>query len=359
MRVRRKPLSTHNPTDVPRRVEFQLHFTLSLPFRLRLRDGEYRARVNERTGYAIKVEAAASEIAPEAFLGETRGGVIFDHRTGRVVAAKGVDLPGSGLQYTKAEVVLHVRGPRAEATVQSDAGMKRLRSLAHACMNHFIDVYRFAFQDAQVWALPKHEFYGVRHAQPLTVESFRIEQGVAVKKTLGVLIDEGAPIRVGERKAVSDEEEQEFRTLLMAGVQPELVLRLLLDAEMNLQRGDTRLAVLDAAMAFDIAIEKLAVELWISHGIDHDQARARAARTNTGALIEFIEPRLRLRCSAIPPWADWMGEPRELRNRLVHDGAICTEDEALAALAAARKAVLFAHNLGFYANPEAYGRDGP
>jgi hypothetical protein len=253
------------------------------------------------------------------------------------------------LQYSRVEIQfsLNHKDPLSFSRARLQGILEGpARKAAHLALNHFLDVYRFEMKDASVRRLTWREFHFVRDSSPLVGQAFLFDaDGAQIHGLAGFLMD-AEPISAGRPKMPSEEQLSELRGLLTKGVEPGLAVLLLLDAEMRRRSEDHRGAVIDAAMAYDISVERVAKRLLVATGATPEEAESRLERMNTAKILHTVlTPNLRMPNGETPGWEAWTRDLKNLRNAVVHDGRLPSEDQAREAIAGATAAVTFLRTL--------------
>lgn len=301
------------------KAEFRI--TLSLPWLLRLPDLTFEGK-HGRNQYRLFTKAVLDRDGDEE---ERDPRVAFRAMTGEITEAKGAHLPGAMLRYTEVSIGFFKR-IRGTAVCKED--FDAVITIAHGCLNHCLDVYRYMTKDTEVRPLSNSEFHQVRAGRGLLLQS-KVETGSRGKLTSGVFFNEADPISLGKHTAVDEETVLELRAHLKAGHTPALSPLLLLNAQTYLRTGQTRLAVVDMSAALDILVEQKARAFLIHSDGDPDDVSERLERKTSGAIMhEILLPNMEIPPEADFPLDDWLGKHRHLRNRVVHDGHEPTAQEA-------------------------------
>jgi hypothetical protein len=316
-------------------------FLLSLPFHLRLPDGHYKGQRDANLGYRIAIGSRQTSLSADSV--PSPAGVVFDVDSWKVAATKAVDVPGMRLRYTSMELVLAQKVESTDLDQEKRVEMLgAARKSAHVALNHFLDMYRFAFRDTSVRRLTWRELHAVRDGSPLLgfVTVYDADGALCGGGGQAAVYLDGDPIVVGEPAMPADDRLADFRGRLSQGVSPNPPRLLLLDAEARRTSEDPRGAIIDAAMAFDIAVEQVALNTLVNEGATREAAAEQIDGLPSSALVDrVLEPRCGLPADQIPDWRAWTPELRKLRNRVVHDGYTASDEEASAAIRGASIAV--------------------
>lgn len=308
--------------DEPQRTDAQFQVSLALPWLLKLPDSTFEAQ-HGRNRYLLATKAYMTSVGETA---SDEAAVLFRPMSGQLTAAAGARVPGAMLHYTEATIGFfkQIRGP---AVAEDDT--KKVLAIARTCLNHFLDVYRFIARDTDVRPFSLREFHEVRAGRGLLVQSIvkRADGGGTLAS--GVYFDEKEPILLSSPPPLGDPAVTELREHLKAGHTPALSQLLLLNSEMYLQAGQTRLAVIDMNAALDVLVEQKA-QMWLLHnGLSAADVNAKLEKKNTVAIMrDILLPNLEVPPGSDFPWDEWFGKHRHLRNRVVHDAYEPKPEEA-------------------------------
>jgi len=307
--------------DEPQRTECQFRISLALPWLLKLPDSTYEGR-HGRNQYRLVTKAHVTSVGNAVGEGAS---VMFHAMSGQLTRATGAQVPGAMLRYT--EVVIDFFKKIAGSAVSQD-DRKRVITIACRCLNHFLDAYRFVAKDFEVRPLSPKEFHETRGGRGLKVQSNMKRSNGHGTLTSGVFFDEKNPVILGGTTSIADAAVDELREHLRAGHTPPLSPLLLLNAEMYLQTGQTRMAVIDASAALDVIVEQIAQMWLLRNGELLTDVDRKLEKMNTVVIMkDILLPNLEIPVDSDFPWENWCKKYRVLRNRVVHDAYEPSPDE--------------------------------
>jgi len=312
--------------DEPQKTEAQFRISLALPWLLKLPDSTFEGR-HGRNRYLLATKAHVTSVGQTA---PNEAAVLFRPMSGQLTAASGAQIPGAMLRYTEAiiEFSKRIRGP---AVAEDDAS--KVLAIAHTCLNHFLDAYRFMASDLGVRPLSLREFHEVRAGRGLLVQSTVQRRDGGRTSTSGVYFDEEDPIILGSPTPIGDAAVAELQEHLRAGHTPALSPLLLLNSAMYLQAGQTRLALIDMNAALDVLVEQKAQMWLLRSGQSVADVNAKLEKMTTGRIMrEILLPNLDVPTGSDFPWDEWDRKHRHLRNRVVHDAYEPKPEEAQVSL---------------------------
>jgi hypothetical protein len=319
-------------------IEVQFTATFALPFVLRLSDELYSCKygrhefmiattwVEETLGE--KQESEQSDADAEGK--EQHGTSMFHMMTGKLASATGVHVPGAMLRYTLVRVSFFRRLSGPDITQLDNLST---RDLVHKFINHFLDLYRFIADDDTIRPLSRTELHQVRAGQAFHLKSHHVADGHGLMIPM-VMFDEADPISVGGSRTLAEDKLADFRDKLLASKKPLLSHLLLLNARGYIRSGESRLAVIDMNTALDIVVESKAVEVLGAEGTKAEDAQAELeTRTTSWIVRNILLPRIPQEYRPEKDWEEWYSSHRTLRNKVIHDGYVPTEEEAKISLA--------------------------
>lgn len=282
-----------------------IYLTIECPYTLRLPDGEYPCRLGTN-----KFRVIIERIPARQEESTRQSSVVVTPATGEV------KFEGEAAQRrTRASITFVLVVPE-----NIDKGPEtKIWELCRRFFNAFINSYRYLFHDSRVYPLAPAEFYSVRHGIAPRFKAATVDDAGHGARQMGVTHGDW-PLEIRSEPTLSDSEVQRFRELLRQNAQPPIVDLLLLNAQTYIDRGEYRLAVIEAGAALDIAVEDAGFRLLVAQGTGKAEAASQLEQMNTVVIAKsIVQPRLSWDLLGSEEWQEYNSQLRPLRNAVVHD----------------------------------------